>query len=83
MTSVDESVEGLKEIIQERVGIKPCEQRLIFSGKQLYDVYTLAKYGIDRERTLHLFLHLRGGDLGHVVLFADVTKLDNVVRFKI
>jgi len=56
-----DKIERIKERVEEKEGIPPPQQRLIFGGKQMMDDKTVSEYNVNPGSVLHLVLALRGG----------------------
>ncbi|CAF1391766.1 unnamed protein product [Rotaria magnacalcarata] len=58
-----DKIERIKERVEEKEGIPPPQQRLIFGGKQMMDDKTVSEYNVNAGSVLHLVLALRERDI--------------------
>lgn len=60
----NDTVARIKDLIYDRGGCPPDQQRLVFAGRQLEDRRTMDDYVVTPGSTLYLVLRLRGCDCG-------------------
>ena len=56
--NLSDSIENIKQKIQEKENILPEYQRLSFSGKQLENGHILSDYNVKKNSLMHLGIRL-------------------------
>ena len=56
-----DTIEKIKKKIQEKEGIPPDQQRLLYMGRELEDIYIISNYKILENSTVFLLTKFRQG----------------------
>ena len=68
-----DSVESVKQMMQDREGVPVEQMRLVYGGKQLEDGRSLADYDIQSESNISLILRVRGGPQRATVVCDEIS----------